>query len=176
MLLPEVKIKKILYATDLSEGAWHAFAYAMNLANTYEASITILHVLPVVEDRSIEPLIARYIGKEKWLEIKKKHYEDARSVLINKQKERNAIQEVLYAFSENLKDERPSPLSLTDEIIIEEGQHPEELILKVADQKNCDLIVMGAHGIGGFAEALIGSTTRRVIRRAKKPVFVVPLQ
>jgi hypothetical protein len=45
MKLPKVDIKKILYATDLSEGAKYAFAYAVSLANTYHASITILHVL-----------------------------------------------------------------------------------------------------------------------------------
>ena len=42
-------IKKILYATDLSENARYAFGYAVSLANQYDAKITILHVL---EDRS----------------------------------------------------------------------------------------------------------------------------
>ncbi len=45
MKLPNIQIKKILYATDLSETAVHAFSYAVSLANIYGASITILHVL-----------------------------------------------------------------------------------------------------------------------------------
>ena len=45
MELPNIQIKKILYATDLSENAVHAFAYAVSLANLYGAGITILHVL-----------------------------------------------------------------------------------------------------------------------------------
>jgi len=42
-MLPE--IRKILYATDLSENARHAFGYAVSLANRYGAGITIMHVL-----------------------------------------------------------------------------------------------------------------------------------
>ena len=33
MDIPKVEVKKILYATDLSENARHAFAYAVSLAN-----------------------------------------------------------------------------------------------------------------------------------------------
>ncbi|MFC1877445.1 universal stress protein [Thermodesulfobacteriota bacterium] len=40
-----VQIKKILYATDLSESAAHAFSYVVSQANMYDAGITILHVL-----------------------------------------------------------------------------------------------------------------------------------
>ena len=36
MILPNVEIKKILFATDLSESSVHAFAYAVSLANHYE--------------------------------------------------------------------------------------------------------------------------------------------
>jgi nucleotide-binding universal stress UspA family protein len=38
-------IKKILYATDLSENARHAFGYAVSLANRYDAGIIVLHVV-----------------------------------------------------------------------------------------------------------------------------------
>ncbi len=45
MKLPDIQIKKILYATDLSKSAVHTFSYAVSLANMYGAGITILHVL-----------------------------------------------------------------------------------------------------------------------------------
>ncbi len=35
MTLPKVEVKKILYATDLSENARYAFAYAVSLADLY---------------------------------------------------------------------------------------------------------------------------------------------
>jgi hypothetical protein len=37
MVLPKVDVKKILYATDLSENARFAYAYAVSLANLYGA-------------------------------------------------------------------------------------------------------------------------------------------
>ena len=37
MTLANIQIKKILYATDLSESARHAFSYAVSLANMYGA-------------------------------------------------------------------------------------------------------------------------------------------
>ena len=63
------QIKKILYATDLSENARFAFGYAMSLANLYGAGITILHVLE--SSPSSESLVTNVIGKEKWTELRK---------------------------------------------------------------------------------------------------------
>jgi nucleotide-binding universal stress UspA family protein len=48
-------------------------------------------------------------------------------------------------------------------------------ILEEAENKGYDMVVMGAHGQGVLANALIGSTSRRVIRRSKTPVLVVRL-
>ena len=42
---PSVKIENILYATDLSDSARHAFSYALSLANMYKANLILLHVL-----------------------------------------------------------------------------------------------------------------------------------
>lgn len=172
MKLPKVEIKKILYATDLSEGARYAFAYAVNLANTYNASITILHVL--FEDKSLDSIATAYIGKEDWLKIKKQAYDAAKEALIGKKRDHIAIKEVLHKFSENAKIENESHSFITDEIIVT-GGNPENIILEQAEERNCDIIVMGSHGQGALADAVLGSTARRVLRRSKKPVFVVPL-
>ena len=172
MILPKVEIKKILYATDLSEGARYAFAYAVSLANTYNAAITILHVL--FEYPNIDSIAASYIGHEDWLKIKKQTYNEAREALINKKREHIAIEEVLHKFSENAKAENKSRSFITDEIIVKTG-NPEDIILKQAEERNCDIIVMGGHRQGALADAVIGSTTRRVLRRSQKPVFVIPL-
>ena len=61
---------------------------------------------------------------------------------------------------------------MADEIHVKEG-NPVEQILKQADESDCDLIVMGTHGTGSLADAMIGSTARRVVRRSLKPVLVV---
>ncbi len=61
-----------------------------------------------------------------------------------------------------------------DEIIVEYG-NPVEKILTVSEEKKCDLIVMGTHGTGSIMDAMMGSTTTRVLRRSKIPVMVIRL-
>ncbi|MGD2272618.1 MAG: universal stress protein, partial [Desulfobacterales bacterium] len=50
-----------------------------------------------------------------------------------------------------------------------------EIILREADQLNCDVIVMGSHGKGIINQTFLGSVTKRVLRRTRKPVFIIPL-
>jgi nucleotide-binding universal stress UspA family protein len=80
----------------------------------------------------------------------------------------------LHQFSENVKHGHKSKGFITDDIIVERG-NPVEKILKQAEEKKCDLIVMGTHGQGKLADAMMGSTARRVLRRSVKPVLVVRL-
>lgn len=168
--LPEIKIKKILYATDLSDSARHVFAHAVSLAEKYGAGITLLHVIydvPGFVDHSVNA----YINPEQWNQIKKRHVEDARQALIGKKKEYVIIKEVLNQFAENAQEEGVSTYRI-DEVIVENG-HPVEVILEVADSRNCDIIVMGKTGQGVIEGAVMGSTATRVLRRSKKPVLVV---
>ena len=172
MILPNVEIKKILYATDLSESSIHAFAFAVSLANRYKAGITILHVL--FEYQNKDAIIQNMLRSDQWKEIKKRRYEDAREQLIGKKRENVEMKEVIQAFTENIKKENDSQDFITDEILVERGI-AEEKILAAAENRNCDLIVMGSHGHKGIVDALIGSTARRVVRLSKKPVLVVKL-
>jgi nucleotide-binding universal stress UspA family protein len=52
------------------------------------------------------------------------------------------------------------------------SDYPEEGILKVAQKKKCDLIVMATHGHGGLRGMFIGSVTQKVLNQAKIPVMV----
>jgi nucleotide-binding universal stress UspA family protein len=179
MTLPKVEVKKILYATDLSESARYAFAYALSLAKLYGARITFLHVLPEVSE-VMDSHIIGYISEDRWEEIKAQHSSDAREALIGKKRDSAAAKAVLDQFSEvdqfseDAKNGQEGSDFLTDEVIVEKG-NPVEQILKQAEDKNCDLIVMGTHGQGTLADVMIGSTARRVLRRSKKPVLVVRL-
>ena len=84
------------------------------------------------------------------------------------------IGEVLHQFTEDAKKGKGDEAFVTDEIVVERG-NPVEQILKQAEEKNCDLIVMGTHGHGTLADVMLGSTARRVVRRSLKPVLVVRL-
>ena len=50
-----------------------------------------------------------------------------------------------------------------------------EEILSYAREIDADLIVMGTHGHGTIADAMMGSTARRVLRKSKTPVLCVRL-
>lgn len=167
MLLSNVEIKKILYATDLSQSARYAFAYAVSLADHYCASITLLHVL-----HDAPGFVENLIGADRYEEIKKRHYDNAREALIGKQKEHVIIKDILDKLCEDVRTDTRLPDVVADEILISEG-NPAEQILSVAEDRDCDIIVIGTHGFGGIAEAMIGGTARQILRRSRKPVLAV---
>jgi nucleotide-binding universal stress UspA family protein len=51
---------------------------------------------------------------------------------------------------------------------------PVDEILTAARRQQADLIVIGTRGLGKVARMLLGSTTDRVLRRARVPVLAVP--
>jgi len=55
---------------------------------------------------------------------------------------------------------------------LEKG-NPVAEILRVAQESQCDLIVMGTHGRTGLAHLLMGSVAEPVVRKATCPVLVV---
>ena len=170
MIIPKVDVKKILYATDLSENARYAYAYAASLAELYGAQITLMHVLPELSEL-MDKHIVGYIDADRWEKIKAQHFDEAREALIGKRKDHLAVQDVLQQFSENATEGEGSG---SDQVIVERG-NPVEKIIEHSEKEKFDLIVMGTHGHGTLEDAMIGSTARRVIRRSKIPVLVVRL-
>ena len=159
--IPE--IRRILFPTDLSENARYAFGYAVSLANRYGAAITILHVVEDISPTS-DSLVISIVGRKKWEELKKN----------KEQKILDTIQERLETFCEEVGRGIPSCPFVADEILVKIG-NPVELILRQIEKSRCDLVVMGTHGHGVIADAMMGSTSRRVSRRSKKPVLLVRL-
>ncbi len=160
-MIPEVQ--RILFPTDLSDTSNFAFNYAAGLANRYGALITILHVLKDVT-HSDDSLITNVIGEEKWQEI------------LNRKKA-EVIEKIrlrLENFCEEAKSNLPGCPFLMEKIIVKIG-NPADEILKQIEKKDYDLLVMGAHGHGLIAGSVIGSVSRRVLRRCKKPVLLVRL-
>lgn len=170
MALPKVHIKRILYATDLSENAKHAFAYAVSLANLYEAQLVILHVL--TEEADLEEKLVGYVGSEQWEKIRAQQLEDARNALIGKQKQSETIRRVLNHFCNCATQEFDGQGVIKDETLIKSGD-PVEQIIAQTDAAACDMIVMGSHGQGTLVDKMIGSTAEKVLRRSKVPVMMV---
>lgn len=55
---------------------------------------------------------------------------------------------------------------------LEQGE-PFERIVQVAEEENCDLIVMGRKGLSPLERELMGCVTERTIGYAECPVLVV---
>ena len=54
-----------------------------------------------------------------------------------------------------------------------EHDHPYEAIIKTANDKGCDAIVMASHGRSGISAVLLGSVTNKVLTHTAIPVVVV---
>lgn len=50
--------------------------------------------------------------------------------------------------------------------------HPADGILATAEEKKCDLIVMGSHGRRGISRMLLGSQANDVVTRSSLPVLI----
>ncbi len=57
--------------------------------------------------------------------------------------------------------------------ILREGK-PSEIIIRISDEINSDLIVMGTNGKDSFTDLILGSTAQKVINKASCPVLVIP--
>jgi nucleotide-binding universal stress UspA family protein len=157
-------IKKILYATDLSENARHAFGYAVTIANRHDARITVLHVVEELSSFA-RSMVADMMGEKRLAEAKKEKEKE----IISDLKDR------LVAFCTEVRHEQPSCPFVVDNTIVVTG-HPVDRIVQQAEKMDADLIIIGSHGRGGIADVTLGSTSRRVLRRCAMPVLVVRLQ
>jgi nucleotide-binding universal stress UspA family protein len=160
-MVPE--IKKILYATDLSENARYAFSYAASLAHRYDAQVTVLHVLEDVST-AFNMHITSYMGEREWAQLQA----EKESALLD------TITERLNEFCSGAREEMSACKFIVEKILAVKGV-PAEEILNQAETNDADMIVMGTHGYGVFKDALMGGTARRVVRRSPVPVMVVRL-
>ncbi|MFC1885843.1 universal stress protein, partial [Thermodesulfobacteriota bacterium] len=71
------------------------------------------------------------------------------------------------------KNEASTEENIDDEIIVMEGALA-DTIVEQARIRKCDLIVMTYYARNMIAEAMMNGVTRRVLRRCKKPVLLVP--
>jgi nucleotide-binding universal stress UspA family protein len=165
------QIKKILFTTDLTENSRHAFYYAASMATRYGAGIVILYVLEKFPT-GVQGQLATFLGKEELQEFRRKHEQEARRILIGKQKDHDLIREALAEFCASAKIDEAHCSFETLDIVIKEGNIVDE-ILKLAAEHECDVIVMGAHK-GLLGATVVGSTAKGVLHEARIPVLVVP--
>lgn len=57
--------------------------------------------------------------------------------------------------------------------MVKEGEDIAAVIIDIANELNCDLIVLGSSGLSSLGKYLIGSVVNKVVQYAAKPVMVV---
>jgi len=141
-------IKQILIATDGSASAQEAVEFGLELAAEQHAQPAFIHVAPVIDAL---PVPGFGIGGP-------------------------------AAMPHVLDEDDWSPLKSATELAARKGLqaktklavgHPAKEIVRYAEAIDADLIVVGSHGHGAIASALIGSVSLGVLHEARRPVMVV---
>ncbi len=136
--------KHILVAVDGSANAREAARTAGNLARELGARVYVVVAFEPIPD---------YLGEPFWEEAANARMKKAETIL-----------------SAALGVVGDVPGGVETEML--EGR-PAEAILKVAESRDVDLIVMGAQGEGSLGSWLLGSQSRKVINHAPCPVLIV---
>ena len=144
-----MKIERILVPTDFSETSQAALQYARELTDKFQAS---LHILNVVLDPYTQPWALEGFGP-------------ALPDLLNQFKAE--AEKTLATLLPEVDRKR-----LNAHLVLRVGSPAAEIVQYSRDAK-IDLIVMGTHGRGGVAHALLGSVAERVVRLARCPVLTV---
>lgn len=148
----------VLYPTDFSDLANVAKEYVLKLKEANAKKVVVLHVihplefsLPQFDDPFALDVAAIYA-----------HIPEIEKAILDRH------QEQLHQVKHELER-----VGFEVETVMTVGD-PKEEIVKAAEEKKVNVIVIGYHGKGLLERILeMGSTTKAVIRNAKCPVLVV---
>ena len=142
-------IRRILHPTDFSPASRLAFRRAVALAKAQRAQLLVVHVLsllPVMPDAYVPPNV--------WDELQ-------RGQRVTGQRHLNRL--VAKAKAAGLR---------ASGVLLDIGV-THERIVRLANARRVDMIVMGTHGRSGLTKAILGSVASRVLATAKCPVMTV---
>ncbi len=143
-----MKIERILFPTDFSEGAANALRYAVDLAKRYNANLHILHVLYDFT-KATGSHIPHISADEMYKEMNKWAQDEIDRCCLEETGELGSVKKSVI-----------------------EGV-PYEEIIKFAEKDKSDMIVIGTYGRSGLERFIFGSTAERVVRRAPCAVLTV---
>ncbi len=137
-------ISRILFATDFAAVTHNAEDFALAIARSMGASVTMLHVVEPIEGADDE-LLQKFLS------------ELAEKASVN-------ASEVAARFRE---------ANVNADVRVEIGRRWEVIVDTAADEEY-DLIVLGSHVIHDGSKIYIGSTTHKVFFAARTPLLLVP--
>jgi nucleotide-binding universal stress UspA family protein len=140
-------LKKILVATDLSDGSDEALSQAIELGKQTGAFLEIVYV--------------RELGSGEF-PFGTLYPEDASGVIAQMDLELSR------------RRDRVTSAGLQCHYRFLDGTAAKEIVRR-AEETNADLVVVGTHGRRGLAHAMLGSVAERVVQLAACPVLTVPV-
>ena len=148
--LPDRLFGRILCAIDFSDASLHALEYAFSLVQGADTQVTLVHVVEVMAQPQSEAaggVEARTLGAY--------------------------VAAAAEARAEQLQSIVPDSVRArcTVERTLAIGKAHRE-ILRIAAERQSDVIVLGAHGFG-VPQLLFGSTAHQVVRQAQCPVLTI---
>ena len=141
--------KHILIPTDGSELSEIAIQKSISLAKTLGAQVTGLYVIPEFHAIAWQAEMLADTDEE-FTKFGLANAAKYLAVIGTQANEAGVISTLLHVTSD----------------------HPYEAIIKVATDKQCDLITMASHGRKGIKGLLIGSETQKVLIHSSVPVLV----
>lgn len=141
--------KNILVPIDFSDFSDKALEYALQLAESFQSNLTILHALVLFQDD---------VGEEEKLH----EYEDW-----IKRRE----QKIYDQMKKNLQKIKGKGLKFKSVIL--RGVNAADAILEYLDNHPFDLVTMGTHGRSGLKHFLLGSISEKVVRLSPIPVLTI---
>jgi nucleotide-binding universal stress UspA family protein len=141
--------KRILVATDFSQGSDEALDRAIELGHQMGATLEIVHVLEFGDAGQLPFGLIHYAGDPGNFTA----YSDRELAV---------------------RSDRVTAAGLRSFTRMLEGS-PHQAIVREAADANADLIVIGTHGRRGLAHAMLGSVAERVVQHASCPVLSVPV-
>ncbi len=147
---------KILLPTDGSKNSERAIAHALTIAEFEDAEIVVLNVVDSVYLTGLpeEDLITK---SEMILE------EESKKVT-------SRVEEIIKKLEEE-KGSKSKEIKVTTKTI--EG-NAADVILKVSENEDIDLIVIASSGKHMLDRFLLGSVTEKTVRHTKVPILVIP--
>jgi nucleotide-binding universal stress UspA family protein len=143
-------MKRILVATDGSEGADRAIDYAARWAKSASADLLIVNVIGSLPEKLLRNFTH---AQHAWLD---------------------ELFETLSAETLTQARERARSAGAGTIQLESRAGEPAPTIIDIAREKGADAIVVGRRGIGQVAGLLLGSISQKLVSLAPLPVIVIP--
>jgi len=140
--------RKILYPTDFSDTAEKAIPFLKQLKSTGTEEVIILHIIDTYRLRI--PSIYMPTNLISFID----------KMLIEATAKAQKVADIL------------TDAGIGTRIRIEQGL-PFREILRVEDEEDISIIVIGSHGRSNIEEIFLGSVSENVMRKSKSPVLIV---